>query len=215
MSFFLNFLENMLEWGKGNRSVRKSFRRSEPLVRWCKSWQDNGKCLAKENSCNWCCAQWVTGCKDVRFGKSSGLCILPRNTHCKSIRRCYGFLSDYLSFVSHMRIKYLRDGILCVALFFYSSWVGWCYRLYCLRGSEWFAKRFSLYSYYQVLMLNLFAKVLPYFYYCCCKGINILRYVLPQSLYSFDTSDLGNRESHAIYVEPSKSGVGNYRRIYR
>ena len=38
---------------------------------------------------------------------------------------------------------------------------------------------------------------------------------LPQSLYSFDTSDLGNRESHAIYVEPSKSGVGNYRRIYR
>ena len=38
---------------------------------------------------------------------------------------------------------------------------------------------------------------------------------LPQSLYSFGTSDLENRESHAIYVGSSKSGVGNYRRIYR
>ena len=159
----------MLEWAKGNRSVRKSSRRSEPLVRWCKSWQDNGKCLAKEKSCNWCCAQWVTGCEDVRFGKSSGLRILPRNTHCKSIRRCYGFLSDYLSFVSHrlhkehrarivslactsgmltlgtadncersdavlcvlcaicVRVKCLRDGILCVApksLFLRHQWPG-------------------------------------------------------------------------------------------
>lgn len=175
----------MLEWGKGNRSVKKSSRRSEPLVRWCKSWQDNGKCLAKEKSCNWCCDQWVTGCEDVRFGKSSGLRILPRNTYCKSIRRCYGFLSDYLSFVSHRLHKEHRarivslactsgmltlgtadscersDAVLCVlcaisvwesnicvmvfwcvALFFYSSWVGWCHRLYCLRVSEWFAKNF-------------------------------------------------------------------------
>ena len=70
----------MLEWGKGNRSVKKSSRRSEPLVRWCKSWQDNGKCLAKEKSCNWCCYQWVTGCEDVRFGKSTA-CV-----YCQGIR---------------------------------------------------------------------------------------------------------------------------------
>lgn len=88
---------------------------------------------------------------------------------------------------------------------FHSSWGGWCHRSYCLRGCEWFAKCFSLHSYNQLFMSNLFAKVLPFICYCCCedntKGIS--------------TSDLGSRESHAIYVEPFKSGVGNYRRIYR
>ena len=162
----------------------------------------------------------------MRFGKSSGLRILSRNTHCKSIRRCYGFLSDYLSFVSHRLHKEHRARIvslactsgmlhsvrptvasvamqssvcsvqsvwksnICVmifwrvALFFYSSWVGWCHRLYCLRVSEWFAKCFLLHSYNQLFMSNLFAKVLPFICYCCCKD----------NTEEISTSDLGNRD---------------------
>ena len=45
-----------------------------------RTWQEHGKCLAivwqMRTPRNWCCAQRVTGCGGMRFGKSSGLAVL-------------------------------------------------------------------------------------------------------------------------------------------